>query len=210
MAGLLLGEDVSERLKGFSKAHVIGENPVQAMAGEELHPVESGELIVAQRGPQAAGGRHGIDAGKVLELACEFLEVRRGVDAQPAEAGEGSGVERVEPRLVGEFRVDQRGEVIEDFPHAADGQLERVAVRQRRVDVAIIGAVEGFLEEIALQQAGENRQQVVALAADLEADREAEPAAIAGVERAVPLRRIRLVDAVADIIGNGDRPAEAL
>ena len=49
---------------------------------------------------------------------------------------------------VRELRIDECREVLEDFPHAADGKLKRVAIRERRIDVAVVRAVQRFLQEI--------------------------------------------------------------
>ena len=108
MPGLLLGENVGERLLRFPQAHVIREDSVQPVAGEELHPVKSRELIVAQGRLKATRRRHRIDPGKILQLRGQLREVRWRIDPQPAESRERCGVERVEPRLVGELRIDQR------------------------------------------------------------------------------------------------------
>ena len=40
-------------LNRFSEAHVVCQNPMQPVASEELHPVETGELIVAEGRLQA-------------------------------------------------------------------------------------------------------------------------------------------------------------
>ena len=140
---------MGEGLQGFAEAHVVGEDAVQAVAGEKLHPVETCELIVAQRGVHAGGWIDGFDAGEILEFRGELGEVRRRFDAEALEAGEGGGVERVEFGSIRKLRIDERGEVMEDAAHAADRQFQRVAIRQWRVDVAGVRAVEGFLEEIA-------------------------------------------------------------
>ena len=97
---------------------------------------------------------------------------------------------------------------MEDAAHAADRQAQGVTIRQRRVDVAGVRTVQRFFKKIAFQQAREDRQQVVARAADIESDREAEPAAVLGCQGAVPLGGIGLEDAVADVVIDGDPPAE--
>jgi hypothetical protein len=82
------------------------------------------------------------------EFRGELGEVRRRIDAEPsspARVAASSAWSLVRRKL----RIDQRGEVMEDAAHAADRQLQRVAIRQWRVDVAGVRAVEGFLEEIA-------------------------------------------------------------
>ena len=105
------------------------------------------------------------------------------------------------------LRVDEGGEVVEDAAHPADGQLERIAVSQRRVDVAAVRPVERLLEEILFQQPGEDGHEIVALAIDIESYGKAEPAAIGNVpfvfvialgELRIPLVRIRIMDEVAD------------
>ena len=182
---------------------------MQPVAGEELHPVESRELIVAQRGAEAGGGRDVVDAGEVLQFSRQLLEVRRRIDAKSSQACERGGVEGVETGFVRKFRVDQRGEVLEDFPNASDRQLQRVAIRQRGVDVAIVRPVECFLQEIILQQPGEDRQQVVALASHVEAHGQAEPPAISGRKLALPQRGIRLMHAMAHTVRHRHGPGEA-
>ena len=140
---------MGEGLQGFAEAHVVGEDAMQAVAGEELHPAETRELIVAQRGLHSGGWIDGFDAGKILEFRGELGEVRRRFEAHAIEACKGGGVERVEFGFIRKLRIDQRREVMEYAPHAADWQFQRVAIRQWRVDVAGVRAVEGFLEEIA-------------------------------------------------------------
>ncbi len=85
-----------------------------------------------------------------------------------------------------------------------------MALLERRTHNAGVRAVEGFLEEIAFQQLREDWQQIVARAADIEADRQAEPAAVLWCESAVPLRGIRIEHPVADVVIDGDAPAEFL
>ena len=118
------------------------------MAGEKLHPVETGELIDAQRGLQAGGGWHRIDSRKIFEFSGQRRKVRGGGDTQAFETGERRGIQRVETGFIRKPRVDQRGEVLQDFPHAANGEFQCITIRQRRVDVAVVRAVEGFFEKI--------------------------------------------------------------
>ena len=60
------------------------------------------------------------------------------------------GVERMDLGFLRKLRVDERREVLEDAAHAADGEFQRVAIGQRRVDVSVVRAVEGFLQKIVL------------------------------------------------------------
>ena len=198
---------MGEGLQGFAEAHVIGEDAVQAVAGEKLHPVKTGELIVAQGGMHARVGRNGLDAGKVVELGGELCEVRRGFETKAFEPGERCGIQCVEARFFGKLGINQRSEMMQDAAHAADREFQGISIRQRCVDITEIRAVEGFLQKIAFQQLSEDRQQVVAFAADIEADREAEPAAVLRRERAVPVRGIGLENAVPDVVIDGDGPA---
>ena len=150
VAGCFFGENVGEGLQGFAEAHVIGQDAVQAVAREELHPAETGELIVAQRRLHAGGAAPPLRCRRNrCSLAASSARSGGGVDAQALQSGERGGVQRVQPRLVGKLRVDERREVVEDAAHAADRQAQRVAIGQRRVDMAGVRAVEGFLEEIA-------------------------------------------------------------
>ena len=55
----------------------------------------------------------------------------------------------MEACFVWEARVDECGEVVEDAADAADGEFEGVSAGEWGVDVAVVGAVEGFFEEVA-------------------------------------------------------------
>ena len=80
---------------------------MQAVAGEELHPAEAGELVVAQGGVHSGGRIHRLDAGEVLEFCGESGEVRRGFEAHAFEDGQPGGVERVELCSIRKLRVDE-------------------------------------------------------------------------------------------------------
>lgn len=54
-ATLFLLKNVGEGLECFSKAHVIGEDTVEIVGGEEAHPFHAGFLVVAELGEEAFG-----------------------------------------------------------------------------------------------------------------------------------------------------------
>ncbi len=199
---------MSDGLEGFAEAHVVGEDAVEAVSGEELHPAEAVGLVVAQGGLEDGGCGEGLEALEVGEFLGEFVDFVRRIDAEAVEAGEGGGVEGVEAGFAGEFRVDEGGEVAEDAADTAGGELEGVAIGEGGVDVAGIGAVEGFFEKVVFEQAGEDGEEVVFFPGDVEADGEREPAAIAWGEVGVPGGGVGIEDAVAYGFVEGDGPAE--
>ena len=93
-AAVFFGEDVGDGLQGFTEAHVVGEDAVEFVAGEELHPVEAGGLVLAELGLDAGGLRNLLDAGKVGELRGEFGEAFGGLDAKFLGGRDGGGGDR--------------------------------------------------------------------------------------------------------------------
>ena len=125
---------------------------MQAVAGEKLHPAETGELIVAQRRAHPGGRIDGLDTGEILELGGQLGEVRRRLDTQSLQPGQRGGVQRMQLGSGGKLRIDERREMVEDPAHPPDRQAQRVAIGQRRIHITGVRALEGFLEEVAFQQ----------------------------------------------------------
>ena len=120
-----------------------------------------------------------------------------------------------------ELRIHQRGKMAQDATHTTDGQLQGIAVFQRCVDVADIGTVERFLQEIILQQSGQDGHEIVANALHIEAHREAEPTAVREIafvsillaalgKFRMPFPRISLVHAVSHAVAERNAPSQRL
>ena len=201
-------KNVRERLQGFSQPHVVGQNPVQPMAREKLHPAKSRKLVVTQGRAQSLGGWHGLDAGKIPQFRREFGKVGRCVDAKIAKPRKGRGVKGMNPCFRRKFRINQRRKMMQNAPHSPDRKLQRIAVRQGRVNVPEIRPIKGLLKKITLQQLGKDRQKVVTLTTDIKADRKAEPSAFHRRKLAVPLRGIGLENPVANIVSHTHPPAQ--
>ena len=100
--------------------------------------------------------------------------------------------------------------MMQNTPHSPDRKLQRIAIRQGRVNVPKVGPIKGFLKKITLQQLGKNRQKIVTLTTDIKADRQAEPSAFHRHKLAVPMQGICLKDPVTDIVSHTHSPAQAL
>lgn len=97
---------------------------------------------------------------------------------------------------------------MEDAADASDREFEGIPIGQRRVDVTEVWAIERFFKKIAFEEFGEDGQEVVAGARDVEADREAKPAAVLGTELAIPFVGVGIEDVVTHVVVDGDLPAE--
>ena len=93
---------MSERLQGLAKPHVVGEDAAQLMGPQEAQPAVALELIRPQRGPQRLWNLNISDRGNVDEAAYGLLPASRLVD-----------------------RHAQALEVLPQAWKAADGQLRR-------------------------------------------------------------------------------------
>ena len=81
----------------FAEAHVIGEDAVERVAGEELHPVEAIELVVAEVGLEGFWWIGSGEVGDVFEGVAEGGKVFEGLTGVHfKDVGEGSGLEAVE------------------------------------------------------------------------------------------------------------------
>ncbi len=74
---------MSEGLESFSKAHVIGEDAVELVVGEEGDPVGAGFLVVAELGLKAIGwGEFFLGSFFGAEFLAEGAELGRGIDGE--------------------------------------------------------------------------------------------------------------------------------
>jgi len=132
---------VGEGLEGFAETHVIGEYPVEAVAGEELHPLEAVFLVIAESGSDLAGCLDLLDLGEIREPLLEFFQTFRRIDPQALQSRQRRDIKGVDAGFSEKLRVNESGEMAQDAAHAADGQLQRVTVFQRRINEAAVGPV---------------------------------------------------------------------
>ena len=93
-----LGGEVGEGLDGFAEAHVVGEDAVEAVGGEELEPAVAFRLIGSELGAEGIGDFRRRQGGDVLEAVAELGEGaggRGGIDGQ--RVGHAGGGEAVHP-----------------------------------------------------------------------------------------------------------------
>jgi len=74
---LFLCQQMSQRLQRLPQSHVIGEDTVEPVAGQELHPVVAIELILPQVRFQLGRNRHSFDFFEVLKSDPEIAQLRR-------------------------------------------------------------------------------------------------------------------------------------
>ena len=189
-AAVLLGEEVGEGLEGFAEAHVVGEDAVEVVAGEELHPAEAGELVDRGAWPAGRRDRFGGDAlevadavgeGGELSVAGRWASVVAGSRGRRRRAG-GVAVCR---RRSGAGRAGRRS----GRGSCACGRAAVAGRRRRRACGGCVrrGTVSGRPRSSRSARMGSRSR---CLAADLEADREVEPVA-ALVHLVADLRRDR-------------------
>ena len=180
---LFLLKNVGEGLQGFSKAHVVGEDTVEIVGGEEAHPFHAGFLVVAELGEEAFGL---FEMAFVLlvffEAGAELDEFGGRVDGEGFVVEERGGIERMKR---GCFRVGQRGEVVEDGAKSSGGDLEGAAAGKiDEVGFVVLEILE-LVERVAFEEAGEDGKEVETFTIEINADGKSEPTAGSGFERGV-------------------------
>ena len=64
---------MSESLEGFSEAHVIGEDSIELVRGEEMEPIDAGLLVVTELGTQGSWDGDGLILLGLGNLLTEFF-----------------------------------------------------------------------------------------------------------------------------------------
>lgn len=108
--------DMAKCLEGFAQAHVVGEDAVEGMAGEKLHPMKAIGLVVPQFGGDRFWDGGFGQGGDAFEFAPQFGESTEGVRSVDIEAfGEVGGLDPVE-------RFVWRGEAEEVVDGLGEGE----------------------------------------------------------------------------------------
>ena len=133
-----LGLQVGEGLQGLAKAHIIGEDPVESVASEELHPVEAIKLVVAEIRLNRfgwLGPGKGRDVFEIFAEGGEILEGLAGVHFK--DVREGGGLEAVE----GFLRRIGAEEIVQGFRKTEEAEGREGEEGIRRVGVPEEGLV---------------------------------------------------------------------
>jgi len=170
-------EDVGESLESFSEAHVIGQDAVEVIVREGLHPFDSGLLVGAKGGLEAFGrlivGGLGFGAG---DAGSEFFELGWGIDGERGLFGEGGGVDGMKRGFLG---VGEGGEMVEDGAEATGGDFEGAAAvgvgEVDEVGVVVCEVVE-LIEGVRVEEADEDGEEIEFFSGEIDAYGELEPA----------------------------------
>jgi len=177
---VFLTEDVGEGLEGFSEAHVIGEDAVEFVLGEEVHPFGAGFLVVAEFGFEALGRGEFFGGGFFFtESFAEVFEFGGGIDGEGFGFKKSGGVDGVKG---GRFGISEGGEVVEDGAETAGGDLKSATGWEiDEMGLVVIEGVE-LVDGVAIEKGSEDGEEVKAFVVDVDADGELEPTAGSGLE----------------------------
>lgn len=163
------GLQVREGLDRFAEPHIVGENAVEGMAGEKLHPVKAFKLVVPQ-GSLKGLGRLGLrEFAEVVEAAAESGEVLEGLGRVHLEfIRKGGGlktVERFVGRVISEKVVQGLGKTQEAGGGKSEEGLRVFGVPEEGFVVLAEVAqlvVEGIVERLEIegfQEGGKKREK---------------------------------------------------
>ena len=107
---------------------------------------------------------------------------------------------------VGDLRVGEGGEVMEDDAEATGGNLEGSAIGKINEVCVVLCEVLELVEGVAIEEAGKDGEEVKALAGEIDADGEGEPAAGGEFEGGLHFVVGEVVDVVAKLGVDLDLP----